>query len=156
MDNQISTTLKRKYSHLKKPNGNFKYEIVYKKSIPVFACGPMGEFYEIKFKMEDGTFLYVNADDWGMYSLRDDISEIDLMSDENTDYSKIKEPIEDFTGFSKAKKSKFYDLYLENVNTEEITYDNKKELRNLNKNELRNANNVENKGNYNYKNYCSY
>lgn len=102
--------INHKYSHLKKPLGKFKYEIIYKKTKPIFACGPVGDVYEIAFKLKNGPILYVFADDsCDMYSLYKD-SVIDKIETRNDDYD---EPIEEFEGFSKAKKSDYYDLYLE-------------------------------------------
>lgn len=96
--------VKRKYSHLKKPLGNIKYEVVYRKKKTTYGCGPMGEAYEIKFHiLDDDTFLYIYANDWCFYCLTNKPSEED---DPNS-------VIEYFEGFEHAKKSKYYDLYLE-------------------------------------------
>ena len=111
----ISSGLKRKYSHLKKPLGNVKYEIVEKKSAPRFACGPMGNAYELKFHLlDDGKYLYIySSDAYDFYALSDfsyfELEEKMIGGEDPV----IPDPIESFEGFYKAKKSKYYDLYLE-------------------------------------------
>ena len=114
MDEQI-LRLKRKYARIKKPKGNIRYEIIYKKNKPVYGCGPMGDVYEIKFHiLDDDSYLYAHANDWCMYSLYDTSPFEFLFPEDNTFEDKdFPEPIEEFEGFSKAKKSKYYDLYLE-------------------------------------------
>ena len=99
----------RKHAHLKKPLGNIKYETVYRKSKSVYSCGPMGEAYEIKFHiLDDDTYLYVNANDWGCYMLTT-YSYLDAKDDQDLNEGLI----DVFEGFEKAKKSKYYDLFLE-------------------------------------------
>ena len=64
----------------------------------------MGEEYEIKFHILDNdTYLYVYANDWGFYCLSN------ASIEDNVPNSLI----ESIEGFDKAKKSRYYDLYLE-------------------------------------------
>ena len=100
---------------MKKPLGNIKYKILNKKNKPVFGCGPMGDIYEIEFLLlDDNSHLFVySSDSEGAFTLTD-YSVYDTLEKEeeglNVDY---KDPIETISDFSKAKKSKYYDLYLE-------------------------------------------
>lgn len=98
------TTINRKYSHLKKPLGNMKYEIISKKTVSEIACGPVGNSYQIKFHiLDDDSYLYACANDSCFYSL----CVGNAASDEPGD------TIESFENFKNAKKSEYYDLFLE-------------------------------------------
>ena len=109
-DMEKSKYIKRKYSRLKKPDGNIKFEIVDKCSETVFACGPIGEVCQIKF--------YLSEEDRNLYVFYSDVegelfilSEHDIKSEIDNDEFDEKNVIERFVGFSKAKKSRYYDLY---------------------------------------------
>ncbi|MBO4695412.1 MAG: hypothetical protein J5656_05820 [Clostridia bacterium] len=108
-------TITRKYARMKKPLGNIKYEIVEKKSAPVMACGPIGDMYEIKFHiLDDDSYLYVFADDAveEILLLKSSVYD-ELENAETSDDFNPPEPVERISRFANAKKSKYYDLYLE-------------------------------------------
>jgi hypothetical protein len=102
--------IKSKYSRIKKPDGIIKYEIIEKDRKIVFACGPLGEVCQIKFYLpEEKRNIYV------LYSNTEVevfvLSEHDIKAEtENGDFDE-NNVIERVVGFSKTKKSKYYDLY---------------------------------------------
>ena len=105
--------INRKYANMKKPIGNIKYEIVYKNNKPVFGCGPMGDIYEIKFHiLDDDSYLYVYSDDAFGYMSIHKFSVFELL-EKDDDVSLDDDCEEMIEKFSDAKKSKYYDLYLE-------------------------------------------
>lgn len=105
--------INRKYANMKKPIGNIKYAVVYKNSKPVFSCGPMGEIYEIKFHiLDDDSYLYVYSDDEFGYMSIHTFSVFELL-EKNEEASIDDDCVEMIEKFSDAKKSKYYDLYLE-------------------------------------------
>lgn len=107
--------IKAKYSHLKKPLGNIKFKILNKRTKPVFGCGPMGDIYEIEFFINDtNEHLFVFSDDYnGIYSIyKESLFDI-IVNEENGGELKEITPIELIKNFSLAKKSIYYDLYLE-------------------------------------------
>lgn len=112
---ESSESIKRRHAHLKKPLGNIKYEIVYRNNEPRFACGPMGDVYEIKFHILDNDiYLYMYSTDACDFYALSDFSYFELEEKMiGGEDPVIPDPIESFEGFYKAKKSKYYDLYLE-------------------------------------------
>ena len=107
--------INHKYAHLKKPLGNIKFKILNKRRKCVYGCGPMGEIYEIEFLiLDDNSNLYVYSDDsFGAFSITDYSVYDSLESEEDGNEFEYIDSIEEISDFSKAKKSKYYDLYLE-------------------------------------------
>ncbi|MBO4695415.1 MAG: hypothetical protein J5656_05835 [Clostridia bacterium] len=90
------------------------YEVVDKRFMAIFACGPIGYMYEIKFHMlDDDTYIYAFGDDvvpeltLAKSSIYD---EIISSTDEGREYIRPEE-IETVENISKAKKSKYYPLF---------------------------------------------
>ena len=104
---------KRKYARIKKPLGNIKYKILNKRARPVLGCngGYVGDDYEIEFLiLPKNKHLFVYADDLTGGFILADYSIYDVPLDESIDEKTF---IEILSNFSKAKKSQYYDLYLE-------------------------------------------
>ena len=113
---ESSEAIKRKYARLKKPEQFNKYEIVYKKTLPLFACGPMGDIYEMKVHMIDkDRDLYFSFDSACNIYRIDILSIIDAFQNDTFEdqFDEFEKHLTEFEGFSKAKKSKYYDIFLE-------------------------------------------
>ena len=102
---------RHKYSHLKKPLNNINYKIIRKRDKDVFACGPVGTVYEIEFLIDNKETLFLYADD--VIGRNYMIAKCSIFDFDESKYDINDYIVEMISDFSKAKKSMYYDLYLE-------------------------------------------
>ena len=109
---QYEDYMETKYSKLKKPNNNLKYEIIDKKSHQ-FIANDIVTGYELVVKMENGKILYFYSDTFYPFYAIFKESFLNEIMTKNPNEVKVPEKIEEFESFKETENSKYYDIYLE-------------------------------------------
>ena len=91
------------------------FEIADQRFMAISACGPIGYMYEIKFHMlNDDTYIYAFGDDIVSQLTLAKSSIYDEIINSTKEGRELNNPeeIESVEDIKKAKKSKYYDLYV--------------------------------------------